>query len=75
MRGEARGVSDESADYALWVKLASDPSESEEARQHYRTQMEAYLHRRMREAFQLAAQQARAAPPSPAPPQRGMNED
>lgn len=46
---------DESSDYTLWVKLANDPSQSEEARQHYRAQMEAYVHKKMREAFKFAA--------------------
>lgn len=56
---------DEAADYALWVKLANDPSQTEEARQRYRAQMEAHVHRKLREAFQLATQSAAAAPESP----------
>ena len=48
---------EESSDYSLWVQLANDPSQSEEARQRYRAQMEAYIHEQLREAFQLAAQQ------------------
>jgi hypothetical protein len=48
---------DESSDYELWVRMANDPSQSEEARQRYRAQMEAYVHRKMREAFRLAAEQ------------------
>jgi hypothetical protein len=55
---------DESSDYALWVKLANDPGQTEEARQHYRAQMEACVHRRMRAAFQFATQQALASPAS-----------
>ena len=55
---------DEAADYALWVKLANDPSQSEEARQHYRTKMEAYLQRKMREAFQMAARQTPGSGPT-----------
>jgi flagellar biosynthesis protein FliP len=52
-------VSDtESSDYALWVQLANDPSQSEEVRQQCRAQMEAYLHKKMREAFQVATRQA-----------------
>lgn len=47
----------ESSDYALWVQLANDPSLSEEVRQRYRAQMEAYLHKKMREAFQVATRQ------------------
>ena len=48
-------------DYALWVKLANDPSQPEEARQQYRSRMEAYLHQKMREAFQLATRQTPSA--------------
>jgi hypothetical protein len=48
---------DESSDYSSWVKLANDPSQSEEARRHYRAQMEAYVHQKMREAFRFAAKQ------------------
>jgi flagellar biosynthesis protein FliP len=46
---------EESSDYSLWVQLANDPSQSEEARQRYRVKMEAYIHDKLREAFQLAA--------------------
>jgi hypothetical protein len=53
---------EEFLEYSLWLNLANDPSQSEEARRHYRLQMEAYVHRKMRQAFQLAAQQT---PPSP----------
>jgi flagellar biosynthesis protein FliP len=49
--------SNESSDYARWIELANDPSQSEEARRHYRTLMEAYVQKRLREAFQLAAKQ------------------
>ena len=45
----------ESSDYARWVELANDPSQSEEDRRHYRLQMEGYLHKKVREAFQFAA--------------------
>jgi hypothetical protein len=48
---------DEDSDYSLWVQLANDPSQSEQARQRYRAQMEAYIHEKLREAFQLAAKQ------------------
>jgi hypothetical protein len=48
---------DESSAYSHWMQLANDPSQSEEARQQYRLQMEAYLRRKMREAFQLAVKQ------------------
>jgi hypothetical protein len=47
---------DESTNYPLWVRLANDPSQSEQARQHYRAQMEAFLRDRMREAFRAASQ-------------------
>jgi hypothetical protein len=48
---------DDSSDYALWLALANDPNQSEEARQHYRGQMEAHVRRKVREAFQFAAKQ------------------
>ena len=54
---------DEDSDYALWVQLANDPSQSEEARQQYRAQMEAYIHEKLREAFQFAANQTPAGSP------------
>jgi hypothetical protein len=48
---------DDSSDYVLWLALANDPNQSEEARRQYREQMEAHVRRKVREAFQLAAQQ------------------
>jgi hypothetical protein len=54
---------DDSSDYALWLALANDPNQSEEARRHYREQMEAHVRRKVREAFQFAAKQT---PPSSA---------
>jgi hypothetical protein len=48
---------DDASDYALWVALANDPDQSEEARQHYRERMEAHVRRKVREAFQFAAKQ------------------
>ena len=51
------GDDESSAAYSHWMQLANDPSQSEEARQQYRLQMEAYLRRKMREAFQLAVKQ------------------
>jgi flagellar biosynthesis protein FliP len=48
---------EESSDYSLCVQLANDPSQSEEARQRYRARMEAYIHEKLREAFQLAGKQ------------------
>lgn len=53
---------DEASDYALWVKLANDPSQTEEARQQYRAQMEAHVHRKLREAFRLAVQSSAPKP-------------
>ncbi|HWJ36218.1 MAG TPA: hypothetical protein VNR70_13170 [Steroidobacteraceae bacterium] len=52
---------DESSDYTRWVTLANDPNQSEEARRRYREQMEAHVHRKVREAFKFAAKQT---PPS-----------
>jgi uncharacterized protein (DUF885 family) len=46
---------DEDSNYALWVQLANDPRQSEEARQGYRAQMEAYIHEKLREAFRRQA--------------------
>jgi len=51
---------DEDSDYALWVQLANDPSQPEEARQQYRAKMEAYIHEKLREAFQRQAVVAEA---------------
>jgi hypothetical protein len=45
------------SDYELWVRLANDPSQSEEARQQYRERMAAYVHQKMRDAFRFATQQ------------------
>jgi flagellar biosynthesis protein FliP len=47
---------DAASDYTLWVKLANDPSQTEEARQQYRALMEAHVHRKLREAFQFAVE-------------------
>jgi hypothetical protein len=55
-------MSTDSTDYALWVTLANDPNQSEDARQRYREQMEAYLYRKVREAFQFAAKQTLPTP-------------
>jgi hypothetical protein len=48
----------EDSAYAEWVQLANDPSQSEEARQKYRAQMEAYVHEQLRRAFQAVADTA-----------------
>jgi flagellar biosynthesis protein FliP len=44
-------------DYDLWVQLANDPSQTQDARRHYRALMETYVHEQLREAFRLAAEQ------------------
>jgi hypothetical protein len=51
---------DTDSDYAVWVELANDPSQSEEARKQYRAQMEAYIHEKLREAFRRQAVVAEA---------------
>ena len=51
------------SDYEQWVRLANDPSQSEEARQEYRARMEAYVREKMRTAFQLATQQVAGTHP------------
>jgi hypothetical protein len=57
---------DDSSDFDLWVALANDPNQSEDARRHYREQMEAHVRRKVREAFQFAAKQvARPCPHAP----------
>jgi hypothetical protein len=56
---------DASADYALWVRMANDPSQSEQTRLYYRARMETYLHAKMREAFVLAARARPAASEDP----------
>jgi hypothetical protein len=58
-------MDDDSSDYALWVALANDPDQSEEARQRYRKQMEAHVRRKVREAFQCAAKQTSPHPKDP----------
>jgi hypothetical protein len=58
-------TTDDSSDYALWLALANDPNQSQEARQHYREQMEAHVRRKVREAFQLAAKQTFPHPKGP----------
>ena len=45
----------QSAEYALWVRLANDPRQSEQAREHYRALMQEYLHQQLRDAFKLAS--------------------
>jgi hypothetical protein len=58
----------ESSDYSLWVKLANDPSQSEEARRQYRTKMEAHINEKLREALQFATKQI--SPTADSPPKR-----
>lgn len=48
-------------DYELWVRLANDPSQSEEARRQYRERMAAHVHEKMRDAFRFATQQTLVA--------------
>ena len=55
-------MGEDELEYLRWVRLANDPSQSEETRLHYRTQMQAYVHKRMRESFQLAT--AQMSPPA-----------
>jgi hypothetical protein len=62
---------DDSSDYALWLALANDPNQSEEARRHYREQMEAHVRRKVREAFQVAAKQTPPRGERCEPPPRG----
>jgi hypothetical protein len=45
------------ADYTLWMQLANDPKQTEEARKYYRARLESLVHAQMRDAFQLAAAQ------------------
>ena len=54
-----------SDDYGLWVKLANDPSQSEQARQQYRELMQAHVHQKLRQAFQFAVQSTAPAPKKP----------
>ena len=51
-----------SGDYELWVRLANDPSQSEQARQQYRERMAEYVHQKMRAAFRFATQQTLNSP-------------
>jgi hypothetical protein len=53
-------MEEQSADYALWVKLANDPSQSEQAREKYRALMQEHLHQQLRDAFRLASQKAQS---------------
>jgi hypothetical protein len=45
----------EFADYALWLQLANDPSQTEDAREHYRARMQEFMRARMRDAFRAAS--------------------
>jgi hypothetical protein len=59
----SRGSGDvPSGDYELWVRLANDPSQSEQARQQYRERMAEYVHQKMRAAFRFATQQTLNSP-------------
>lgn len=46
---------DESAEFALWLQRANDPSVSEEERRECRVLMDGYLQARLRDAFRAAA--------------------
>jgi hypothetical protein len=45
----------EFADYALWLQLANDPSQTQEARERYRARMQEFMRARMRDAFRAAS--------------------
>ena len=45
----------ESAEFALWLQRANDPSVSEEERRECRVLMDGYLQARPRDAFRAAA--------------------
>jgi hypothetical protein len=53
------------ADYSLWVQLANDPSQTEEARQYYRSRMEGVVHAQMRDAFRFAGATSAATEKAP----------
>jgi hypothetical protein len=53
---------DESAEYAMWMQLANDPSQTDEARQRYRAKMEDYVITQLREAFRFASAEASKGP-------------
>lgn len=44
----------DTCDYRECLRLANDPSLTDEARREYRARLEAYTHQRMREAFRCA---------------------
>lgn len=44
-------------DYALWLQLANDPSQTHESRELYRARMQEFVRARMRAAFQAAGTQ------------------
>jgi hypothetical protein len=46
--------SNEFADYALWLQLANDPSQTEQSRELYRERMQQFMRSRIRDAFQAA---------------------
>jgi hypothetical protein len=62
-KGRPMRKDNSSDEYALWVKLAKDPSQPEQLRQTYRAKMEAYVHEQLREAFRLVAEQTPPAGP------------
>jgi len=48
-------------DYVAWMRLANDPSQTEEARQQYRARMEEFVRARMVSAFGWPQRRARPA--------------
>ena len=55
----------EFADYASWLQLANDPSQTQEAREMYRARMQEFMRARMREAFGAASAADRSGRPQP----------
>jgi hypothetical protein len=56
---------EQSANYSLWTRLANDPGQSEQARQHYRALMQEHLHQQLRDAFRMASQKTASRERSP----------
>jgi hypothetical protein len=52
-------------DYSLWVQLANDPSQSEQARLYYRALMQEHLHQQLRDAFRMASQRTQSSKGAP----------
>jgi hypothetical protein len=45
----------ERSDYAAWMRLANDPSQTEEARQNYRARMDGFVRARLINALRIAS--------------------